>query len=596
LNERIFVGVDDLFYNQQDDDNKISYKLIDNTTSDDDILDMINNVLESKVISVDTETTGLDPHTCKTRLVQIGVRSPKKEIYVIDCFKVRNVNDLITTLMCNPNTIKIMHNGKFDYEFIKTSFGCDIKGIIFDTMLAAKLLNFDGLPNYRLDGLCKYYLNTIISKTEQKSNWSGNLSESQLNYAAIDVLLLHDLRNILRNQLIKNNMQKVTNIEMQCLKAVAEIELAGMKLDVDKWSILSDRLDRELELIEKPLQVYLPGVNLNSDKQLLQYIKSHFPELITLEATNVETLNKYNHDMLTLLTKYNKASKAVNTYGKNILEFVNPVTGRIHGSFWQIGCRTGRFSCKEPNLQNIPRTKEYRSCFIPEKGNVFIICDYSAIELRTTSEVSKEPVMIEAFKNGEDLHKRTAMIVSGKPLEEITKEMRQAAKALNFGLVYYIQPPTLKEYASNNYGVNMTLQEAINYRIKYFNSYKVLAKWHEHMKDKCKKSRTLQTRTGRIRDWGKWSPSLTEYINYEPQSLSADITKLALVYLYDKFNNTDIKIIGTTHDEVQVECPISKGEEVKYIVKTIMEQAGGEILKTVPVVAEASICTSWADK
>ena len=170
---------------------------------------------------------------------------------------------------------------------------------------------------------------------------------------------------------------------------------------------------------------------------------------------------------------------------------MNPHTGRIHAEYNQLGADTGRFSCRNPSLQNIPKDKSFRSCFVAAPGNVLIRADYSQIELRIAAEITGDNKMIEAFTNGDDLHRLTASIFSKKPIDQIKKEERQAAKAVNFGLIYAMGAETLMNYAKNNYGVSLTLDQAENFRNQYFAEYRGIKRWHDRVQD----SNSWETRT-----------------------------------------------------------------------------------------------------
>jgi DNA polymerase-1 len=200
-------------------------------------------------------------------------------------------------------------------------------------------------------------------------------------------------------------------------------------------------------------------VNWNSPDQVLAVLRQlglHIPN------TSKETLWPYRHDypIVGMLLAYRKAAKRASTYGKNWEKYINPTTGRIHAQWHQIGADTGRMACAKPNLQNIPRDPAYRRCFVPREGNVFIKSDYPQIELRIAAELSGDPDMIAAFQRGDDIHRWVASKITGKPLEEITKEERQRGKAANFGLLYGQGAEGLRDLAEQDYDVILSLQEA----------------------------------------------------------------------------------------------------------------------------------------
>ena len=201
--------------------------------------------------------------------------------------------------------------------------------------------------------------------------------------------------------------------------------------------------------------------------------------------------------------------------------------------------------------------------------------------------------MVQAYKQGEDLHTLTASIIANKPIEQVTREERQAAKAVNFGLIYGMGPKGLRIYAQSQYGVIMTDQEAWTFREKFFQAYRGISMWHN--KSKFSNSRETRTLTGRRRKWNE-SPPLTQLLNTPVQGSAADVTKRALSLLSREVKNTGVKIIGCVHDEIILECPIEKSQEMSLWLKEKMEEAGGEFLKRVPVKAEVVVANNWADK
>ena len=221
------------------------------------------------------------------------------------------------------------------------------------------------------------------------------------------------------------------------------------------------------------------------------------------------------------------------------------------------------------------------------------MADYSQIELRVAAEISQDSRMIAAYKQGQDLHKLTASLIMDKPLEEVTDDERQAAKAVNFGLIYGMGAKGLQSYAQNTFGVNMTEQDAIIFRARFFTAYQGLNQWHQREKQSAR--RETRTLIGRRREWND-DPKLTEILNTPVQGCAADIIKKALTMLPDALNETRAMIIGCVHDEIILEAPEDKAEQVAQILKNTMEKAGQDILKSVPVIAETTIANSWSEK
>jgi DNA polymerase I-like protein with 3'-5' exonuclease and polymerase domains len=298
--------------------------------------------------------------------------------------------------------------------------------------------------------------------------------------------------------------------------------------------------------------------------------------------------------MVEWFLEYRRVTKAIQSFLSPMPEHIKSTTGRLHPSYYQLGAYSGRFSCGNPNIQQIPRGKEFRECFIPDKGNKLIIADYSQIELRVAAEIAKDDTMLKAYMENMDLHALTASPIANKPIENITKQERQAAKAVNFGLIYAMGARGLQGYAKSVYGVELSLEEAELFRSRFFNAYSGIAKWHDRMKKASNigESRTL---SGRRILFGE-QPALTGLLNMPVQGTAADIVKKALVMLVPVTKRLGGSIIATVHDEILLEVPEPSAQEAANELKSIMEAAGAYYLKKVPVVAETIIADSWAEK
>ncbi|HNR65170.1 MAG TPA: bifunctional 3'-5' exonuclease/DNA polymerase, partial [Atribacterota bacterium] len=548
------------------------------------------------------ETTGLDPHTCKIRLIQIGCEG--QPVLLVDCFKVNP--EPVKEILSDVSIKKCLQNAKFDLKFLRTHL-LPVRGKLFDTMIAAQLINSGVKEKCSLDALSKKYLGIDLSKENQKSNWSNDpLTQEQIEYAAMDAEILLPLRLKLCEKLYEMCLLKTAEIEFNCLYPVAEMELSGIKLDIEKWNILKAEYQEKKESLSKEILSLIHGktseenldmfgenaVNLDSPAQLKEQLnKIGFP----VSDTSFETLARLqNIPLIAKILDYRSVSKALSSFLVPLPEQIHKKTKRIHSTYWQTGSDAGRFSCSDPNLQQIPRTKDFRSCFIPHGGNKFVIADYSQIELRVAAEISGDETMVEAYSGGADLHRLTAQMVSGR--EEVTKEERQLAKALNFGLIFGMGAARFVEYARNSYGVTMTLDQAEEFKAKFFNGYKGLKKWH----NKTKREKPMETRTlsGRRRVFSENEEyfQLTARLNTPVQGTAADICKMALGLLYEAIKPVGARIVGTVHDEILVEVKEEKAEETKQILSDCMVRAGQEFLKSVPVLADANVCNNWSDK
>lgn len=274
--------------------------------------------------------------------------------------------------------------------------------------------------------------------------------------------------------------------------------------------------------------------------------------------------------------------------------------GRIHAQFKPLGTVAGRFSSADPNLQNVGRGA-LRSCFRPsDESLVLVVADYSQIELRVAAAIAKDNVMLDAFRSGEDLHRKTAAAVLNKDVEAITKADRQLAKAVNFGLLYGQGAEGLVRYAKTSYGVTLESEQATSIRSAFFKHYTGLSRWHKQAWNKVKSTTEVRTLLGRRRlirkeasDW----EIFTTLVNTPVQGTSADALKIAMVELAPKLAPYNGWMVATVHDELVIECARSSADDVRNLCVEVMVAAANQILKNaVPIEVEAKVCECWGNK
>jgi DNA polymerase I-like protein with 3'-5' exonuclease and polymerase domains len=389
------------------------------------------------------------------------------------------------------------------------------------------------------------------------------------------------------------------------------MELNGVKLDVDKWKALINNAETKKKEAEKELMEILRegkgeeqhtlfgdihSINLNSSSQLLTAFKKIG---ININDTSNKTLQKnIDKDAIKWLLEYRKYEKLITSFGENMLKLVNKVTGRVHPDFNQFGADTGRFSCQNPNVQQIPHSQDFRECFIAEKGNKLITADYSQAELRILAQLSNDPKFIEAFCSGEDLHKLTASQMFNVPLDKVEKSMRSAAKTINFGLAYGRGASSL----AGQLGVDP--KEAKKLIDQYFAAYSGVKDWLEKAaKDAFELGYSL-TPYGRKRFYEKPRHNDKDYSskkasierqgkNTPIQGANADITKIALVFLYESLKQYNAKLVNTVHDEIVVEASEEVAEQVQHLLEQEMQRAGAEVVKSVPMKVDGQIADYW---
>ena len=432
------------------------------------------------VLGIDTETTGLDPHTSELLLLQI---STADKVYIVDCKRL--VPLALKPLLESSHVLKIAQNAKFEYEMLRQQAGITLSGL-FDTMLAERLVMAGIGREISLKAIAQKYIGAVLDKSVRESFYKtasigdAYLAPEQLHYAARDAFIMMPIWRDQARELKKHGLEQVADLEFRCIAAVGDMELAGVKIDEARWrkiiedvAVQRDRSASELAdmLQSASMQATMFGVsaiNLNSNTQLLDV----FGKLgVDLPDTMEATLVKYDHPAIKKLLEYRGFEKTLSAFGENVLSLINPKTGRIHPDFNQYGADTGRFSCTKPNVQQIPATSDFRKCFVAAPGYKLVTCDYSQCELRVLAELSGDEGFVGAFISGQDLHTLTASQMFGVPLEEVQKPQRSAAKAINFGLAYGMGPGGLAPR------LGVSLDEAKDLISKYFKAYPGVQKW-----------------------------------------------------------------------------------------------------------------------
>jgi DNA polymerase I len=509
-----------------------------------------------------------------------------------------------------PRPIKIAHNAKFDAKFIKHNLGADIGGL-FDTLLASQLIGAGDIEErHGLETVASRFLNEFIDKSERLSNWNFELSEAQLAYAARDAAVLVPLREKLIEKLKSESLVKVAQLEFECVMPVVNIELAGFYMHKDRWleqlAIVEKRrgeLANELQevLAEESSQGSLFGdpqrdeINLDSHQQLTQALnRLGIPVPDSTRNWKLQPLAA-QYPVIATLLEYRTVQKALTSYGQNMIELINPITRRLHADFRQIGAPTGRFSCTNPNIQQVPHTIEYRRCFsgYPD-GRKLVIADYSQIELRILAEFSGDQGFMQAFNSGADLHRVTASQVFKVRPDQVSKEQRDFAKRLNFGVVYGIGAQRFSLMTG------LTVPAAEDVLRRYFATYKQLDNYLRDAANRAVSERQARTGSGRLvrfrydeQDRQQISMTQRNGKNTPIQGTSADILKRALRLLNEELRDTNAKVVNIIHDEIVVEADADQAEEIAQKVERAMCVAGEEYLHTVPVKVETEIADEW---
>jgi DNA polymerase-1 len=556
---------------------------------------MVLSAIEGSVrVGLDLETTGLDPRKDRVRLLSLAadtIEPGETFTYIIDCFAV-DPRPLFEAL---AEVELVIHNASFDLGFL-TRLGF-VPGRVTDTVLLSRLLDGTRRPrNYHALGACGFrHLGQDLPKDLQASDWHGTLTPEQLAYAARDAAVLRPLAEALEGGIKEVKLEQVASNEMHCLPAVVWLAGSGVAIDAAAWKSLATGAGAEAEglaaqmdrIAPKPEQPGLMGGgwNWNSPEQ----VKKVFALLgVHLESTDDDALAACSHPLAALLRQYRSASKLASTYG---LEWFQDAVdnGRLFAQWKQLGCITGRMACAEPNLQNLPRDRRYRRCFAAPHGRVLVKADYSQIELRIACKIAGERVMLDAYRRGLDLHELTAQRILGKA--SISKEERQLAKPVNFGLIYGLGAGSLSRKAKADYGLDLSEKDAARYRDAFFAAYPGIARWHQQIKrGRATEVRTLTGRRVLVDAGGFYGGKA----NYMVQGTGGDGLKLAMALLWQRREQVPGAFpVLAVHDEIVVECDACQADAVSAWLKQAMLNAIQPMLDPVPVEVDVKAGHTW---
>ncbi len=575
---------------------------------------------KQKAFAFDTETDGLDIITAN--LVGMSFSFKGKTAYYVpvghDAGTQLPLEQVLTTLkpiLENSSIGKVGHNIKFDYEIL-ARYDVRLGPITFDTMVAAFLLN----PQVRALTLSELAFNELGVEMIEISELIGPKGKNQktfneapieeaLMYAGEDADIAWQLFEQLNKQLAKfpKLAQLAKEIEWPLIEVLANMEIAGVKLDTDFLKKFSKEIDAKLNKLEHDIWKIAGGkFNINSTAQLKEIL---FEKLkidtnglkkiktgISTAASELEKL-RGSHPIIDLLFEYREVAKLKNTYVDTLPKLVNPKTGRVHTSYSQTIAQTGRLSSNNPNLQNIPvRTPlgaEVRNAFVADRGKVLISADYSQIELRIAAALSGDKGMIQAFKDGKDIHVVTAAQLYGIAEKDVTKEQRYAAKTVNFGILYGMSPHGL------SVATGMDFKEAKDFIDRYFEIRKTLAQYIEKLKALAHKQLYTESLFGRRRPCAEVkssnfvirSAAERQAINMPMQGTQADLVKMAMIKLAAQLPD-GAQILLQIHDELIVEADHEIATKVAKLMKETMEN----IHKfNVPIEVDTAIGKSWGD-
>lgn len=520
---------------------------------------------------------------------------------------VLNEQDDIKELLEDDSIAKVMFDVK--EAIVKLNGRIDIKNISDDTAIAAYLVD-PAKNEYTIEKLASEYFGTVIEKPEVKQlSLLDDVETDRSEYLAKCAVALGVLNERIGDKIKENGQEKLyQEVELPLVTVLAHLEINGFLVDDNQLKEFADKLGEKIDALTNEIYM-LAGeeFNINSPKQLgvILFEKLELKPVKKTKtgyATNADVLEKLRdkHPIVNFIMEYRQLAKLKSTYCDGLTAVVNPNTHRIHSVFTQTVTVTGRLSSTEPNLQNIPtRTelgREIRKMFVAKEGYVLVDADYSQIELRVLAHIANDETMINAFRNNEDIHAVTASQVLGIPLEDVTKEQRSSAKAVNFGIVYGIGEFSLAQ------DLHISVKEAKAYIESYLEKYHGVRNYMESIKEQAKKDGYVKTMLNRIR----YIPELKSpnynirqfgervALNTPIQGTAADIIKLAMVRVDNRLINEGLKskLILQVHDELIVEAHKDEVDKVKQILSEEMQNA---MELNVPLKVDMSTGHSWYD-
>lgn len=592
-----------------------AYKLVED---EEEMRALSQKFLSAKTLSLDTETTGTDAMTAE--LVGLSFAVEEFEAYYIpvppEREEAQKIVDIFKPAYENPSSLKTGQNIKYDM-LVLARYGVDIKGKMFDTMVAHYVLQPE-LP-HNMDALAEQYLGYSTIKIEELIGPKGKKQKNMRDlppgdvyeYACEDADVTLRLKNALHDELVRNDaIQLFEEVEMPLVRVLAAMELTGVRIDTETLRETSELFTLRMNKLEEEVFALAgESFNLSSPKQVGEIL---FDKLKIDErakrtktgqyVTSEEVLEKLRprHEIVDRILNYRGLKKLTSTYVDSLPTLINPSTGKIHTSFNQTVTSTGRLSSSNPNLQNIPVRgddgKEIRKAFIPEPGCTFFSADYSQIELRIMAHLSGDKHMIEAFLEGDDIHASTAAKIYHKPIGDVTRDERRKAKTANFGIIYGISVFGLAER------LNVPRSEARELIDGYFATYPRVREYMDESIERARRQGYIETLLRRRRylpDINSRNAIVRGYaernaINAPIQGSAADIIKIAMVRIYNRFISENLRstMMLQVHDELNFSVVPEEREIVEQIVIHEMENAYS---LSVPLKADCGWGANWLE-
>ena len=614
LNFKRYIDRFNLLENNKGTENQEKELFKSVNKKEEEIIQLIKEEQEI-IFYFETKENDLEENIIKEEIVGINIYNQKQnEVYNLNLNKNKILN--FKEILEDEKIKKISIDLTKIYILLK-QVGINIEGMHYDIAIASYILNPTN-NKLNIDNLIEQYLNIDINeytKSEDSGkqiNLFDNMEKEDINQEEKEKYMMYaysigKIKNITSEKLKEvNSLDLFYNIDMPTVEVLSDMQWNGMYVDKEELEQFGKELTSKLETITKIIyEMAGEEFNINSTKQLgeILFEKMKLPVIKKTKSgysTDVDVLEKLKKEdpIIEQILEYRQLMKLNSTYVEGLKPYINIKTNRIHSFFHQTITATGRISSTEPNLQNIPTRfelgKRVRKVFKPEKGKIYLDADYSQIELRVLASISGDEHMIEAFKEGKDIHKQAASKVFKTPIEEVTKEQRSNAKAVNFGIVYGISDFGLGEQ------LGIGRKKAKQYIEEYLEQYAGIKQFMENITEQAKEQGYVETLFHRRR----YIPELKSNnymvrqfgaraaMNTPIQGTAADIMKIAMIKVYNEIKSRKLKskIILQVHDEMMVETPIEEKKEMINIMKKCMESA---TKLEVPLIAEISDAENW---
>lgn len=610
----------------------------------------LREIESSGICGLHLLTSGPDQLLHAIRLISLAL--PTGAIYIADCLELGGalVSDL-AALIENAKVKKVIHDAKDVISFLRVAEKrkLNVAGI-FDLMLASQicwsgyyyLVPSDSpknpwkkeMPQHSLAALADRHLGIILEPDEKSCGKDSALPTRLIRRVASESAALLPLYAIFAELIVRNDLQRVADLEFRVVPAISEMEVTGIRIDVSKaqemvrekeseicdlvWQMQDEAAKKGFVTVTsdgKRLSCY---INPDRQEDVMAYLNKRGYAVSCTRAEVLRSLAAAGCGFAEALLRYRQASRTL-AFLNSWLEHVHPADGRVHPRYFQIPSTTGRISSRDPNGQQIPRAGDdapaVRELFVPDEGMRFVKADYSTIELRIMACLSGDSAMQQAFREGADLHRLTASRICGVPLEEVTAQQRQAAKVVNFLLIYGGSARGLQWRALSDCGIFMPLDEAEKAREKFFQTYQGVREWQEQQVSmmSCTVQHHFHTCTqdffslpltatvtalGRRRLWPRFGTGIRaskfQLFNTPCQGTGADLIKLVMAGVYERLSCQWARMVDSIHDEIILEAAQEGAEEYSRTLQGIMEQAGSNLLDPVPVRAEAGVLASLA--